>query len=69
MTSQEDRYADVQVQMLDDDGVQELISNALALAGCSWEALQEQARAGKFTSEVAREAWFVVSTFAEPSPV
>lgn len=69
MASQDDRFASVEVQMLDDDGVQELIKNALALAGCSWEALQEQARAGKFTSEVAREAWFVVSTFAEPSPV
>ena len=68
MTSHEDRYADVEVQVLDADGVKELISNALALADCSWGALQEQARAGKFTSEVAREAWFVVSTFAEPSP-
>ncbi len=69
MTSQEERYADVEVQVLDDDGVQELITNALALAGCSWEELQEQAQAGKFTSEVARDAWFVVSTFAEPATV
>ena len=68
MISEEDRYPDVEVQVLDDDGVQELINNALAEAGCSWEELQQQARVGRFTNETAREVWFVVSTFAEPSP-
>ena len=68
MTSQEDRYADVQVQVLNEEGVQELLANALAEAGCSWEELQEQARVGRFTNETAREVWFIVSTFAEPTP-
>ncbi len=54
--------------MLDSKGVREYINNALALAGHSWEELQEQARTGKFTTETAREAWFAVSTFAEPTP-
>lgn len=63
-----DRYSDIEVQVLDDAGVKELIANALAEAGCSWEELQEQARVGRFTNETAREVWFVVSTFAEPSP-
>ena len=67
MNSQEDPYADIEVQVLDEAGVREMIGNALALADCSWEELQQQARVGRFKSEVAREAWFVVSSFAEPS--
>ncbi|MXW94240.1 MAG: hypothetical protein F4110_04530 [Acidimicrobiaceae bacterium] len=68
MSANEDPYADIEVEVLDEAGIEELISNALAEAGYSWEALQDQARAGRFTNETAREAWFVVSTFAEPSP-
>ncbi len=68
MDANEDPYADIEVEILDEAGVEELISNALAEAGCSWEELQEQARAGKFANEVARQVWFVVSTFAEPTP-
>ena len=66
MTSEEDRYADIEVDVLDDEGVRAVIDNALARAGCTWEELQEQAKAGSFSSEIARRAWFVVSSF-EPS--
>ena len=66
MSAKEDRYADIEVDVLDDAGVRAVINNALARAGCTWEELQEQAKAGSFTSEIARRAWFVVSSF-EPS--
>ena len=48
MTSEEDRYADIEVDVLDDAGVRAVIENALARAGCTWEELQEQAKAGSF---------------------
>ena len=66
MNRQEDRYQDIEVDVLDDTGVRTVIDNALARAGCTWEELQEQAKAGSFSSEIARRAWFVVSSF-EPS--
>ena len=66
MIAKKDRYADIEVDVLDDAGVRAVINNALARAGCTWEELQEQAKAGSFTSEIARRAWFVVSSF-EPS--
>ena len=68
MTGKEDRYADIEVDVLNDAGIRAVIDNALARAGCTWEELQEQARAGNFSSEIARRAWFVVSSF-EPSSV
>lgn len=67
MTGQQDRYRDIEVDVLDDAGVRAVIENALAQAGCTWEELQQQAKAGSFSSEIARRAWFVVSSF-EPSP-
>ena len=66
MTSNEDRYADIEVDVLDDTGVRTVIDNALARAGCTWEELQQQAKSGSFSSGIARRAWFVVSSF-EPS--
>ena len=53
MTGDEDRYADIEVDVLDDAGVRAVIDNALARAGCTWEDLQEQAKAGSFSSEIA----------------
>ena len=67
MTGHNDRYNDIEVDVLDDAGVRAVINNALAQAECTWEELQEQAKAGSFSSEIARRAWFVVSSF-EPSP-
>ena len=67
MTEQDDRYRDIEVDVLDDAGVRAVIDNALAQADCTWEELQQQAKDGRFSSEIARRAWFVVSTF-EPSP-
>ena len=67
MTEHNDRYSDIEVDVLDDAGVRAVINNALAQAECTWEELQEQAKAGSFSSEIARRAWFVVSSF-EPSP-
>ena len=66
MIAKEDRYADIEVDVLDDAGVRAVINNALARAGCTWEERQVQAKAGSFSSEIARRAWFVVSSF-EPS--
>ena len=66
MAAKEDRYADIEVDVLDDAGVRAVIDNALARAGCTWEELQEQAKAGSFSSEIAQRAWLVVSSF-EPS--
>ena len=65
MSAQDNRYADIDVKVLDEDGVSAVIDNALAEAQCGWEELQEQARVGRFSSETARRAWFVVSSFAE----
>ncbi|MCY3561283.1 MAG: hypothetical protein OXH20_08980 [bacterium] len=62
-----DRYLDIEVDVLDDAGVRTVIDNALARAGCTWEELQQQAKAGSFSSEMTQRAWFVVSSF-EPSP-
>ena len=57
-------YSDIEVKVLDEEGVQTMINNALALAGCSWEELDAQAKAGcRFTSDDARMAWFLVSSF------
>ncbi len=67
MDTNEDSFGDIEVEVLDAAGVQEAIDRALARAGCSWEELQEQAKAGRFTNEVARRVWFAVSSFAEPS--
>ena len=67
MTGHNDRYSDIEFEVLDDAGVRAVINNALAQAECTWEELQEQAKAGSFSSEIARRAWFVVSSF-EPSP-
>ena len=67
MSSHEDGFSDIEVQVLDDAGVREAIDNALALAGCTWEELQEQASIGRFSTEIARRAWFVVSSLVEPS--
>lgn len=67
MSYNDDSCIDIEVEVLDPEAVREYIDNALVLAGHSWEELQEQAQAGKFTTETAREAWFAVSTFAEPT--
>ena len=66
MAAKKDRYADIEVDVLDDAGIRTVIDNALARAGCTREELQEQAEAGSFSSEIAQRAWFVVSSF-EPS--
>jgi hypothetical protein len=66
MTGEEDRYQEIEVDVLDEAGVRAAIDNALTRAGHTWEELQQQARTGRFSSEIARRAWFVVSSF-EPS--
>ncbi len=54
-------YSDIEVEVLDEEGAQTAINNALELAGCDWEELQAQAKAGRFTNETAKLAWIVVS--------
>ena len=66
MAGQEDRYHDIEVDVLDEAGVSAAIDNALARAGHTWEELQHQAEVGRFSSVIAQRAWFVVSSL-EPS--
>lgn len=66
MTGHEDHYRDIEVDVLDEAGVRTAIDNALARTGCTWEELQQQARAGSFSSVIARRAWLVASSL-EPS--
>lgn len=63
----EDEYDDIKVEVLDEEGLREAVDNAMALAGCSWEELQNQAQAGQFTDEIARSVWFAVSSLVEPA--
>ena len=65
----DDPYADIEVEVLDEAGVREAVDNALALAGCTWEELQAQAKAGCIRDVVARRVWIAVSTFLEPVEV
>lgn len=67
MSDSDIEYDDIEVLVLSDDEVRVAINNALETAGCTWEELQQQAATGRFTSEMARRTWFVVSTF-EPTP-
>ncbi len=67
MSDTDMKYDDIEVIVLNDDGVRIMIDNALAEADCTWEELQRQAAEGRFKSHIAREAWFVVSSF-EPLP-
>ena len=60
-------YADIHIELLDESGVAEAIENALVAADCTWEELQEQAEAGRFPTELAQRAWFVVSSLAAAS--
>ena len=60
-------YDDIHLELLDESDVREAIDNALTAAACTWEELQQQAEAGRFSSEVARRAWFVVSSLAAPA--
>lgn len=53
------------VDVLNSAETQEAIQFNLDLAGCTWEELQQQAKAGPFTSETARRAWFMVSSLVE----
>ena len=57
--------SDTVVDVLDSAETQAAIRFNLDLAGCTWEELQQQAKAGQFTSEKARRAWFIVSSFVE----
>jgi len=49
------------IKALTDEEHQTAINKALEAAGCGLEDLQEQAKLGRFSSDVARSAWFVVS--------
>ncbi|MXW74574.1 MAG: hypothetical protein F4Z58_00845 [Acidimicrobiaceae bacterium] len=53
------------VDVLNSAETQEAIQFNLDLAECTWEELQQQAKAGQFTSETARRAWFMVSSLVE----
>ena len=50
------------ITVLSDDEQRQAINVALRSAGCEFEDLQKQARLGRFNSDAARRAWFVVSS-------
>lgn len=60
-------YDNIHLELLDESDVREAIDNALDAAACTWEELQRQAESGRFSSEVARRAWFVVSSLVTPT--
>lgn len=57
--------AEIVVDILTYEEAQNAIQFNLDLAGCTWEELDQQAKAGQFTSEKARRAWFIVSSLVE----
>ena len=67
MSRHEDGYLDIEMEALYDAGVREAVTNAFALAGCSWEEMQEQDGVGRFPTEVAQRASTVESSLVEPS--
>jgi len=54
--------ASVEVQEASGDDLREAVRDALEVAGLTLDELREQARRGRFSSEDARLAWFVVSS-------
>jgi hypothetical protein len=57
--------ASVEVQEASGDDLREAVRNALEAAGLTLDELREQAQRGRFGSEEARLAWFVVSSVAD----
>jgi hypothetical protein len=57
--------AAVDIQDADEADVQAAIENALGDAGLTLEALIEESKFGRFSSEEARLAWWVVSPFVD----
>ena len=60
-------YDDIHIELLDESDAREAIENALDAAACTWEELEQQAESGRFSSDIAQRAWFVVSSLAEPA--
>lgn len=52
--------ADTEVHELNDEEVQVLAEQALNEAGLTLEQMRAQAELGRFDSETARHAWFVL---------
>lgn len=57
--------ASVDVQIATDDDLRAAIHDALDSAGVTLPELREQARAGRFSSEDARIAWFMISDLVD----
>jgi hypothetical protein len=57
--------ASVEVQEATDEDLREAVYNALDAAGLTLDELHEQAKNGRFSSEEARLAWFVISSIAD----
>jgi hypothetical protein len=55
----------VEVIELTDDDLRDAVQNALDSAGVTLEELQDQAQRGRFETEDARLAWFVVSSILD----
>lgn len=54
---------EVEVEVADDADVDAAVARAVATAGVSLDELAAEARVGRFHSEAARLAWFVISPF------
>jgi hypothetical protein len=57
--------ASVKVEWATDDDLRAAATALLADLGITLEELTEQAEAGQFSSEEARIAWFVISSFRD----
>jgi hypothetical protein len=57
--------ASVDVQVATDEDLRAAITDVLEGANVTLDELREQARTGRFSSEDARIAWFVISDFVD----
>ena len=55
--------AEIHVEYASDKDVAEAVDCALVGAGVTLEQIRHQAQVGRFTSDRARSAWFVISPF------
>lgn len=56
---------DVKVYVLNREELAEAIQSTLAIAGCTLEELQNEARSGDFSSESNSRTWFCISPFVD----
>ncbi len=58
----------VNVEVADEEDIEAAIAKVLGDAGITLDELKADARSGRFRSEDARLAWFVISPFVAAEP-